>query len=380
MRIAITTWHNGPNCGTFLQCFGLYQYLTMRGHYVILIDYRHNSKDFIKRGLKYYLNNPLGLLKRKIVDWRKKKKEIVLQSPFKDLILERDKRMALQWQNIPITKIVSTAEEFEALNKDFDVFIAGSDQIWNPTMLNRSYMLDYVHNDKIKAAYGPSIGIGTILPEQRKVYKKYLTTFDFIGVRERMLFNVLKEELPQKNLMHVLDPSMLYPKDLYLEMARLPDGIHAGKYVLCYFSMNNEFEESIVRSYALEYNLKIVVMAMFGKSWCVHDATILCVDPQEFIGLIANAAVVFTSSFHCTIFSIMFHKELFVFESKQPSKSADTNQRYIEQLDNYGIERRYIRYGQALNNDILEPIDYMKVEKIFQHRLLDSKAFINQFC
>lgn len=105
---------------------------------------------------------------------------------------------------------------------------------------------------------------------------------------------------------------------------------------------------------------------------------IICPDPSEFLGLISNAAAVFTSSFHCTIFSILFHRNLFVFERKQLSKSADINQRYTEQLSTYGITHRYIPWGQSLNDEILKPIDYNHVENIFQLRLSESKKFLNQ--
>ena len=50
MNIAITTWHSGPNAGTFFQVYGLYNYLERRGHYVEIIDYHHNKIDFISRG------------------------------------------------------------------------------------------------------------------------------------------------------------------------------------------------------------------------------------------------------------------------------------------------------------------------------------------
>lgn len=44
MNIAITTWHSGPNAGTFFQVYGLYKYLERKGHHVEIIDYHHNKK------------------------------------------------------------------------------------------------------------------------------------------------------------------------------------------------------------------------------------------------------------------------------------------------------------------------------------------------
>ena len=67
-----------------------------------------------------------------------------------------------------------------------------------------------------------------------------------------------------------------------------------------------------------------------------------------------------------------------MFEKKKINKLANINQRYLEQLDTYGMSHRYIRWEQDLNESILKPIDYDKVESIFQQKLSESKNFLNQ--
>ncbi|WP_281696432.1 polysaccharide pyruvyl transferase family protein [Bacteroides clarus] len=378
MKIAITTWHTGPNAGTFFQCYGLYSYLQSRGHEVKVIDYLHQQEDFLGRGFFYYASQAIPLLRRKLEKRKVCKQEIILQQPFIDQIQERNRRIDEFWKIISLTSPVISGDDFEKLNSEFDAFVVGSDQVWNATMLNRRYFLDYVNADKLKVAYGPSIGVGTVLPAQRKVYKQYVANFTRVAVREKLLCDILNEELPNLQAQHLLDPSMLCPREEYLKMAKLPQGVETVGYVLCYFAPNNIHQETVVRKYAEERKLKVVTMAMFGYSWTMKEDMIVCPDQTEFLGLILNAAAVFTSSFHCTIFSIFFHRDLFVFESKQVSKSATTNQRYIEQLNIYGISHRYIRWNENLNESILKPIDYNIVERIFQKNLKDSYDFLNQ--
>lgn len=377
MRIAITTWHTGPNSGTFFQLYGLYQYLKSRGHDVKVIDYIHQPEDQISRGMMYFVSQALPLVRSKIKKIRAAKDEKALQLPFAKQIEERDERFKVFWSMLDYTSPVRTQEEFDALNDNFDAFVVGSDQVWNATMLNRRYLLDYVHDDKLKVAYGPSVGVGNVLPYQRKVYKHYVGRFSHVAVRERLLCDILNAELPNLHAQHLLDPSMLYPREEYLKIARLPRGLKSEQYLLCYFAPKNEYQEKIVVDYAKKNNLKIVVMAMFGYSWKMRSDMTVCADASEFVGLISNAAAVFTSSFHCTIFSIMFHRNLFVFESKKASKTADINQRYTEQLRTYKMEHRYIREGETLNDEILKPIDYEMAEKIFQQRLKESRAFLD---
>lgn len=380
MKIAITTWHSGPNAGTFFQLYGLFMYLKSRGHQVEVVNYDHISKDFLSKGWYYYASQPLALIKRQInrKKYTKDIKEVELAFS-KELAL-RAERFKEMYQQMPLTKKVVTDEDFEKLNNQFDAFIVGSDQVWNASALNRRYFLDYVHSNKIKAAYCPSMGSGHVMKYQQKMFQRYLKDFNYIATRELKLKNILTPLLPQK-IEHLLDPSMLYPREEYLKMAHLPEGLTPNSYLLCYFLPKNDFQAEQACRFAKERNLKFVVMAMHPYSFKTKDAEIYAAaGPREFIGLIANAAVVFSSSFHCTIFSIMLHKDLYVFEQHFTSKSANTNQRYTEQLDCYGINHRYIRWGQDITEKNMVPIDYNKVEPIFQQRLKDSQAFLNQFC
>lgn len=299
MKIAITTWHSGPNAGTFFQLYGLFMYLKSRGHQVEVVNYDHIDKDFLPRGWYYYTSQPLALIKRKL-ERKKKQKEIAqIESVFQKELTLRTKRFKEMYQQMPLTVKVVTDEDFEKLNNQFDAFIVGSDQVWNASMLNRRYLLDYVHPGKIKAAYCPSMGSGHVMKYQQKMFQRYLKDFNYIATRELKLKNILTPLLSQK-IEHLLDPSMLYPREEYLKMAHLPEGFTPNSYLLCYFLPKNDFQAEQARQFAKERNLKLVVMAMHPYSFNTKDAEIYAAaGPREFVGLIANAAIIFSSSFHC---------------------------------------------------------------------------------
>lgn len=379
MNIAITTWCSDPNAGTFFQLYGLYKYLENRGHHVEVINYTPVSKDFIPRGWYYYLSQPLALLRRKF-DRRKYAKALIkVEATFTDQLKTRSARFHEMYNLMVFTEKVESDEDFDKLNERFDVFVVGSDQIWNASMLNRRYFLDYVRQGKIKAAYCPSMGSGIVLKRQRKVFKQYLKDFNYIATREFQLKQILTPLLSQP-IEHLLDPSMLYPLEEYLKIAHLPEQIEAGKYLLCYYLPKNDFQAEQARKFAKERGLKLVNLAVNPYSFTVKGTEIYAAaGPKEFVGLIANAAVVFSSSFHCTIFSIMLHKDLYVFEQPFTNNIANINQRYIEQLVAYGMTHRYIRWGKEITKENKVLIDYESVEKIFQERLRKSYAFLNQF-
>lgn len=379
MRIGITTWHSGANAGTFFQLFGLYKYLTNRGHDVKVIDYvMEDAHDMLPRGWYYYLSQPIALLKRKIKRKQSNAAYLSNTSAFMEEIKIRDKRFEEAYGQLKFTEKVSAEAELKSLNESFDAFIVGSDQVWNASMLNKRYLLDYVASGKLKASYAPSMGSGQVLPYQCKMFKKYLQTFNYISTREKKLTDILNTVLTQ-HVEHVLDPSMLISKDEYLRMAHLPEQFEPNSYLLCYFMPNNEKQRQQILDFAQSHGLKIVVMAMFANSYTFKEAEIYsAAGPKEFLGLIANAAAVFTSSFHCTIFSILFNKDLYVFKQFATSKSSDINQRYEEQLSTYGINR-LIPWEGDITKEMQKPINYDKVNVIFANRLEYSRKFLNQF-
>ena len=283
------------------------------------------------------------------------------------------------YSRMAMTAPVCTDADFAALNDRFDTFIVGSDQVWNASMLNRRYLLDFVDKGKEKISYCPSMGTALVMKRQRQVFRKYLSDFNYISTREGVLQKILTQELGRQ-VEHLLDPSMLIPREEYRAMAHLPEEFTPGSYLLCYFMPKNKEQVERVQQFARARGLKVVIMAMSAFSFTIPGVTIYAAaGPKEFVGLIDNAAVVMTSSFHCTIFSIMLHKDLYVFAQKFTSKAADINQRYIEQLETYGISHRYIAWGQGITPANEKPIDYERVETLFQERLKASKDYLSQF-
>lgn len=374
------TWHNGPNAGTFFQLYGLYQELKTRGHDVKVIKYKSKPQDFLPKGGFYYISQFLSLIRKKIKDYKDTTQSVSVIKKWEAEIAKRSEKVDSMYKLLDFTNEVSSDAEMKKLNDEFDMFIVGSDQVWNATMLNRRYFLDYVEEGKIKAAFGPSVGTGKILACQRKMYQKYVSRFDYIGVRENLLAETLNGLIDQK-VEHVIDPSMLITKEEYRNFAYLPEKYKGVRYLLLYFTLENGFMLNEAKDYAKRNNLKIVCMAMHHWDYMLKDIDIYAeADPREFLGLIMNASAVFTSSFHCTIFSILFNRNLFVFERQVLNDSSDTSLRYKEQLSIYGMEHRLIKYGNKLKVKNFAPIDYQYANTVHKARVERAKRFLDQFC
>ena len=153
-RISLVTWIGDGNFGTCLQSFALHEYLKRQGYAVSIVTMWPKTK-----GIKSYIKaiaKRVGLLRLKEM-WRlrkagsrlKKLNSFVRQGyNFPELITERQRKQYL---------------------KKTDVFITGSDQIWNtyfgfdPTMF-----LSFAENNK-RVAYASSIGTNNIKEEYKNV-------------------------------------------------------------------------------------------------------------------------------------------------------------------------------------------------------------------
>ena len=83
-------------------------------------------------------------------------------------------------------------------------------------------------------------------------------------------------------------------------------------------------------------------------------------SPSIYLSMIKNAELVFTTSFHGTIFSTVFRKKFFVIKNGGMYGNDDRVKTLIEQL---GVENRIIKYEFNDVFDYLADVDYTNYEK-----------------
>ena len=221
MRIATITCQNANNHGARLQCYALVKYLQLQGHEVEVIDYRpdymrgvaplfyipKSLKDFIK--LFVYLPNRIIAGKR----------------------YEAFEAFSKKW--IPRTKIYWSIDELRQDPPKADVYIAGSDQIWNTSFRNGTdpgYYLDFGPDDVRRESFAASFATEELVPSSVDFVKEHLRRFDKITVREQSALKILEKLGIQGELQD--DPVFMLTKEQWDEVA---DGTGAGeKYVLVY--------------------------------------------------------------------------------------------------------------------------------------------------
>lgn len=84
------------------------------------------------------------------------------------------------------------------------------------------------------------------------------------------------------------------------------------------------------------------------------------VSPQQFIGLIKNAAYICTNSFHCSAFSVIFRKKYFV----APKGFANARMESLQEM--FGLDNRMFNQTMIdeLSTDMMN-VNYSRAEEQF---------------
>lgn len=124
--------------------------------------------------------------------------------------------------NIDFSNIVIDRDNYpQDLSRQFDYFIVGSDQVWNPFYDFVAGKCDFLTfaNDNQKISYAASLGVSEIPKERTEEYKEYLKTFKAISVREKQGAKIVKN-LANRETTVVLDPTLLLDENEWTKVEK----------------------------------------------------------------------------------------------------------------------------------------------------------------
>ena len=347
MKIGILTILNVNNYGAELQCCALCRKLTKMGYNAEVINYLFGinpSHDF--RGEK--LTVPISLKQKVKVSLLP-----IVQNLFcmfhqknKKLRNKRFEEFHEKYNHLTSSVYPSVRSLYDA-KFDYDVLCIGSDQVWN-------YEKGY------------SIGLSSLSKEAERVFKKELSGFSHLSVREQQASELL-ENLLDRDVDVVLDPTLILDNKEWQEVAKF-DMCPKEKYILVYIVTIKpcDYVLEVARHIAKERNLKIVRICR--DAYPEHSGKdvqeILTAGTSDFVGLFANAEFVVTNSFHGTVFSINFSKSFYSVIKSQHS----TNSRLTSILKKLNLENRILPVGSPLPK--ISDVDYtIPAEKLKEERL-----------
>lgn len=253
-----------------------------------------------------------------------------------------------------------------------DYFISGSDQIWNVRAKDFSdfYFLDFAKNAK-KVSYAASFGPLKIDWDKydKEKYTKLLNDYSAISVREEgSRENV--ELLTGKSCDVHIDPTLLLTADEWRKI-QSDANYKNGKYILLYCLEPSKKQLKIAKAVSKKIGLPIVVLRynnkndMFNTFVKRYDA-----GPQDFLSYIDNTALVLTSSFHGTAFSLIYGKPFYILDNANDNRissilnitgTTDRNIEDIFEIEKVDISKPNIeRINEAINAEKQKSYEYLK--------------------
>lgn len=355
MKVALITIFDNINLGTIFQAYALAEKITNLGHKVELINYIRPHETTFGQVIDKFSQSG-NLLKRMfnsfvyltVVPYAKRRLKLPISKKFE------------------LSKVCTTIEELKRANIIADVFMTGSDQVWNCSYnhgVDECYFLGFTN--KKKCAYAASVGTDVFPEEYLSKVKNLLSSYDKITVRENQTCKYLKK-IGFKDVECVLDPTLLISKDEWLEKFNLKDKapLMKEKYLLVYSveSTINDFIFQQAKMIADERGLKIVALTSGGplllrKYRTICDKIYSFADTRKFLSLLRDASFVVASSFHGTAFSINFNKE---FITITPPRFNIRMRSIIEQ---FNLNSRIVT-DKLISTYSLDPLDYTAINAL----------------
>lgn len=358
------TCHDVYNHGASLQAYALQLYLESLGHNNEIINYKppylSGHYDLWKVCNPAWDNNYIARLIY-----------LSLKLPGRILYLKRKSAFdRFTKACLRLTqKRYACNDELKNDCPEADVFIAGSDQIWNTLFENGkdpAFYLDFAPESKIKISYAASFATEKIFNGYEDFVKRMVARLDFISVREQSGVELL-HNMRIYNAIHVCDPVFLLDEK---EWADLTPIVYNCKYLLVYATEKSDLLKRISISIAKKMRLKIYSIGAFHLNYANRNFQMA--GPAEFVSLIKSAEYVISNSFHATAFALIFQKNLCVV-----NRSEAINTRMKNLLESLGIYNRLVGDGFDVD-ELTERIDYQKVNKLLSTTISNSKRFLQK--
>lgn len=300
MKIGILTFHCAINYGAVLQAFGLQEYLKNMGHEVYIINYRP----------KYLKEN------YNIFDWKWSHDFSIITNTYYLIrkIITIPLRIKRKQSFIHFANKFLNLYPYGLCNESngFDAFIIGSDQVWNPNIthgFDKTYFGCFPGSQGKKIiSYAASVGSILNLEASFDNFRKLLTSFTSISVREKSL-----AELIIKNynfpVSITVDPVLLLGQSAFSSISATKKK-KRKPYVLVFqlYYTESEILDNVIKEVVLKKGLTVLKLSASSES--LSDKSLLSAEsPQNFLALFRDASYIITSSFHGTVFAILFQKD-----------------------------------------------------------------------
>ncbi len=380
MKVGIITFHRVNNYGAVLQAYALQKTIQRLGCECDIIDYnRKNLRDILlwqKSKIRSFLKGTPDRQGYSNTEFM----NMVLTTVFFNKKTVADKFDSFR-KRMNLSRAVNS-DTIKDLNREYDLFISGSDQVWNcgRVILDKNYLLGFVEDGEKKASYGASFGIKEIPDKYLEDYKELLSGFKYLAVREEAGADLVRR-LAGREAKVVLDPTLLFKKE---DWGMLIGKRSAKKEAVVVYML--EYSENLLR-FAGKLSKRVnCPVRLLNKPF--HHRTKeeyrTDVGPVEWLSQLQNASYVVTNSYHGVVFSINFNRNFYVEIAEERIRGAMAS-RIEHILKTFGLEDRLIQKEetdpQKENSKFrfsTKDMDYGKVNEKLKELRGDSMDYLKR--
>ena len=275
------------------------------------------------------------------------------------------------------TRHYNSVDELKRDCPKSDLYIVGSDQVWNPGITKRleplAYFFSFLPDDARRISYAASFGTETWQnPELTDDVKLLLSKFEAVSVREDNAVQICKETF-NVDATQVVDPTLLLPS--YDEICGQYD-MHKEKQKLMYYTfVRDDKTKDILADFAEDNKLQAVYLCSNRKY--PRFKRKLYVSVAGWLNEIRYSRIVVTSSFHCMVFCLIFHKKFVAIQGHKGRSS-----RQMSLLNKLGMSEFFCddinNLYQTMKLALEADIDYQKVDEEMKLLRKDSLAFLER--
>lgn len=329
VKAAIITYHRAVNYGSALQAYALNAYIRSLGIECETIDYRPQRQADL-----YTLFEPVASA---MAVARNMQSLIYMRG------LREHKKRFEQFlsDNIPQTEnTYHELRDLEALDDVFDLYITGSDQVWNPRTadFDSAYLLSFVGDKSRCMSYAPSLGAGVLPGEYRTIFHDELSDFRCLSAREERGAAAISE-IVGRPVATAVDPVFLLDEQDWGHVQEAASCKYGGEYIFGYFIGDVPGMREFADKLAKETGLKVLVVFKNLRDLLHRTERHYDAGPKEFLWYVSHARYVVTNSFHATAFSIIFRKDFWTFVDGGPEAPGE---RIRNILDLMGLRSRML--------------------------------------
>ena len=315
MKVGIITFHFVSNQGGVLQAYASQKFIEKSGHEASIIDYRpgYHTVRYASR------KNPFTYTEQY---WKKFQNRFAIKRVLLTVrsfarcmymnIMHTDDGVVAAYEkfvkeNLHLTRQYKSLKQLISDPPQLDAYVTGSDQLWNPEILDykfdSAYFLPFGDKKIPKVAYAVSTGKNLTAKEEGQL-KELAMDLTAVSLRE---FNESTVTAIGKDVHICIDPTLLLDESDYASVES--KSVETEPYIFVYgFETTNEIKQAITLAMK-KYSCKVINGSPHRIKLDGNVVNLRNYGPDLFLTLIKNASCVVTNSFHGTAFSIIYKKD-----------------------------------------------------------------------